>query len=452
MGILRIVNSGIRGKNTQTFIIFIITLLILLFELTGLSIQSASKLAEEDVYKQIGLRIKIAPNANIQDYSKITITDEMINDIMKIDHVVGYDSSLESFCTPVNFKNLKIHTGVSPDTQNEQAIIPSEDIAVSREQISLTGGLNIKYNERFYKGQNSLIEGDFPDENHEGAIVSEQIAVENNLKTGEMITLRHESGQKADIKIIGIYQTNLKFEVAETNLFGEGIFSSSPYNVIYTNYSTVNRLENEACPVIFLTVWIDSPQYIQVVMDQISNDELWKDFSAYDITGIVFTQYAQQIISIDSMSESLVFLSMLFGGIILIIVMTFFGSSYMYETGLYIVLGLNRLGIFLIQLLQVFLIVFAALLASLILSPFLMRILNNVIEVNYISVTNDSTVYSYYTGDMDIQQNFHVSIAPEIFAGMAVALFILTVISAVIPFLATIYLKPKDILAGNKKG
>ena len=233
---------------------------------------------------------------------------------------------------------------------------------------------------------------------------------------------------------------------------GEMVYRSSPYNIIYTNYNTVNSLKNNACPLMYLSVWLDSPQYIQAVMDEISNDETWKNFSVYDITGIIFNQYAQQLTSIENLSDYLIVLSLLFGGIILIIAMTFWGNSYMYETGLYMVLGLKRFRILLIQFLQAFMIVIAALLVSLILSPLITTILNNIIEVNYISIMNSSTVYSYYTGDRDFQQNFNVSVAPEMFVGMAVTLIIIATISVIIPFLATMRTKPKEILTGNKKG
>ena len=453
MGILRTSIIGIKGKRTQSLIIFTIILLILVFEITGLLIRSASQIAEEDVYRQIGLRINIVFNDDIISGSDTIISDDMIDNLISKGHVTGYDSSLEDFCNPLNFNNVKIYTGIDPVNQNAQVNESMDVIEISKNQISFTGGLNIEYNERFYKGQNTLIDGDYPDQNHQGAIISEQLASENSLEIGDILSVESEATHNTtEIKIIGIYHTNLKFEILETNFMGEMVYRSSPYNIIYTNYNTVNSLKNNACPLMYLSVWLDSPQYIQAVMDEISNDETWKNFSVYDITGIIFNQYAQQLTSIENLSDYLIVLSLLFGGIILIIAMTFWGNSYMYETGLYMVLGLKRFRILLIQFLQAFMIVIAALLVSLILSPLITTILNNIIEVNYISIMNSSTVYSYYTGDRDFQQNFNVSVAPEMFVGMAVTLIIIATISVIIPFLATMRTKPKEILTGNKKG
>lgn len=453
MGILRITRIGISGKKAHSLIIFMIALLILIFEVTGLLIHVATKLAEEDVYKQIGLHVKIVPNDEIQNYNEVIITDNMISNLRQMNHVIGCDSYLESFCTPENFNNVKIYKGINPTTQNDQASIPLEEILVSKDQISLMGGLNIKYNESFYKGQNVLINGHFPDQSNEGAIISEQLADANHFKIGDFVTVKCDGTQKeTDIEIIGIYQTNLNFEVLETNLLGEEIFHSSPYNIVYTNYSTVNRLENNTCPLIYLNVWIDSPQYVQAVINEIANSEAWQSFKVYNISGIVFNQYAQQLITTGNMSKSLIVLSLLFGGFILIIAMTFFADAYMYETGLYIVLGLKRYKILLVHFLQVLMILITSFLVSVALSPIIGSILNNVLKVDYTSMLNDSTIYSYYTGAMDLQHNFQVAVTPKILIGMVTALVILAVISALIPFLATMRIKPKDILAGKKKG
>jgi ABC-type antimicrobial peptide transport system permease subunit len=440
------------GKKSQTLIIFITILLILLFETTGLLIHSAALAAEEDAYRQIGINIAVT-NKQTQSNDKTIITNDMLNNLVAKDHVVGYDSLLEIFCTPKNFTNVKIYTGVNPATQNDTSNDSLEAIKISKDQISLSGGVNIEYNERFYKNQNVLIEGQYPDWDHKGAIISKQLADANGLEIGDVLSfICDETQNTTDIEIIGIYQTHLKFEILDTNNAGEGVFHSSPYNIIYINYDTVNLLKNNVCPIINLSIWVDSPQYIQTVMDEITSDEVWRNFSVYNITEIIYNDYAQQLIATGKMSKDIVTLSLLFGGIILIITMSFFGNSYMYEMGLYTVLGLIRPRVMLIQILQAFIIVFTACLVSLALSPIITTILNNVIKVNYIFVMNDSIMYNYYTGDIDILTNFHVSIQPEVLIQIAVALVIITVVSTIIPFLATMCIKPREILAGNKKG
>ncbi len=453
MGILRNAFIGVIGKKTQTLIIFVIILLILLFEIIGLLIHSAFYAAEQDTYRQIGVSIEITKNTNEQNDGQAIITPEMMKNLLNKKHVVGFDSTLETYQTPVNFKNTKLYSGINPATQNDNASLLLDEIKRKKDQISLSGGINTKYNNRFYKNQNVLVEGIFPDQNHEGAIISEQLFRENNLEIGEIISLKNDNLDiTVNIEIIGVYRTNLSFEILENNLFGEGVFCSSPYNTIYTNYDTVNSLLGNTNPLINLTVWVDAPQNIQILMDEINEDRTWDGFTVYNLTGLIYNDYAQQLVAMGKMSNQLINLSLLLGGIILIIVMTFFANSYMYEIALYNELGMKLSRILLIQFIQAFMIVFAAMKVSLLLSPLIIYILNYVIKVNYIYILSDATLYSYYTGDMDIQNNFYVSMTPDIFIGIGVVVCVLTVISVVIPFLAVKCIKPRDILIGKMKG
>ena len=153
MSILKNVFITLSGKRVQTVLIFFIILVIVLFELTGLLIHSASKAAEEDTYRQIGVSIAIS----LKDGKNQTIDNNMISRLISKEHVVGYDSYLECYCTPGNFHNVKIYTGENPATQNEKADDPLSEIEKERDQVALAGGINVKFNDRFYKNQNELI-------------------------------------------------------------------------------------------------------------------------------------------------------------------------------------------------------------------------------------------------------------------------------------------------------
>ena len=233
---------------------------------------------------------------------------------------------------------------------------------------------------------------------------------------------------------------------------GEEVFRASPYNTIYTNYDILNALWNNDCPVTGLTVWIDSPQNIQTVMSDLSVDSMWSNFDIFNLTSLVYNEYAYQLEATNKFSEYVILFSLLFGAIILIIAMTFFANSYMYETGLYTILGMKKSRILYIQSLQSFFIAMMALLVSFALSPFIILILNSVIKIKYISVNSAAAVSCYDKGELDIKQNFHVLLTPEVCLYMTVTLLILTVVATVIPVLAILHLKPRRILTASEKG
>ncbi len=459
MGILKTVFIGIKGKKTQSIITFIVVLIILLFEITGLLIHSASQAAQQDVYKQIGVSIAITPkyqktsDGQLQKVNERIINDKMIQNLISKEHVLGYDSYLECYNTPINFENTKIYTGIDPSTQNSKADISLKEIEEKRDQVVVAGGINIKYNNRFYKSQNILTEGEYPNQNKQGAIISEQLAKANNLKIGDTLSVEsNDNHNTVKLNIIGTYHTNLKFEVLPTNYMGEEIFRASPYNIIYTTYDTVNSLMSEKTPLSTLTVWVDSPTNTQSVMDSIMADDLWKNYQVFSITNIIYKEFAGQLETINTMSDNLIVFSIIFGAIILIITMTFFGNSYMYENGLYMVLGKRKGRIVSIQLLQVLFIAIAALLVSLTISPVISAILNSAININYVSANSDAMVSCFDNGELTIKQNFHVYITPAVFIGMALASILVAAVFAIIPFLTILRLKPREILAGNKKG
>jgi len=438
MSILKNVFITLWGKRVQTVLIFFIILVIVLFELTGLLIHSASKAAEGDTYRQIGVSIAI----NLKDGKNQTIDKNMLSHLISKEHVVGYDSYLECYCTPGNFHNVKIYTGLNPATQNEKADDPFSEIEKERDQIALAGGINVKFNDRFYKNQNELIQGHYPDQDNRGALVTQELAQANHLKIGDTLSVKGVgTNNSTDLKILGIYKTNLKMEVLDTNFMGEEVFRASPYNTIYTNYDILDALWNNDCPVTGLTVWIDSPQNIQTVMSDLSVDSMWSNFDIFNLTSLVYNEYAYQLEATNKFSEYVILLSLLFGAIILIIAMTFFANSYMYETGLYTILGMKKSLILYIQVLQSFFIAMMALLVSF-----------SIIKIKYISVNSAAAVSCYDNGESDIKQNFHVSLTPEVCLYMTITLLILTVVATVIPMLVILHLKPREILAANEKG
>jgi hypothetical protein len=61
MGILELAAKRVAGKKAQTLITFLITLILFLFAMTGLLLESAVVESRYDTLRQIGARISIFP-------------------------------------------------------------------------------------------------------------------------------------------------------------------------------------------------------------------------------------------------------------------------------------------------------------------------------------------------------------------------------------------------------
>lgn len=456
MNVIKLAGKSIIGKKVQSIMTFIIVLFLFLAEITGLLLESAVAASREDTLRQLGVSIAISPKKTQKElpYQQV-IDSQMIKSLMTKEHITGVYSINSCICNPLNFSNVKEFTGVNPATQNENADSPIwGTIEEAREYIWLVGDIDMRSNENFYKKHNWLLEGRFPDEQNQGAVISEQLAEKNNLKIGDVISVQGISYdgpiEKADLEIIGIYQTKLGFEIMEGNYMGEAAFAYNPCNAIYTDRKTVTALNSVGLST--LSIWVDSPMNLENVIEQIEDDKIWEDFYVTDTTSYRYDEYAWQLETTNKTAKNISQLTLVFGNLILFILLTFWGNSYFYDVALYVLLGYRKGKIFIIQLTQAIFITLTAAIVALVLSIGVSNVLNNVIKIDFVSIYSNNMVMSFATGANDIVQNFQVSLRPDVIYGLLLTLIVISITATLLPLMVTVRIKPCDIVAANKRG
>lgn len=199
-----------------------------------------------DTLKQIGSAVFVSKISEVtEDFELIMSTEELtldnIDEILAIENVLGVeagDATSKSTVYPLNFNNSKEYTGSNPleQTANETYSVGLELYTYS---VSILGYMNIEYIDFFSRGLSNLIQGEFPTDEHPGAIITQQLAEENNLSIGDTLQFQRiidttytnfETGtielanQIIEVEIIGIYSTDLTFDIGGDTGMGSAKF------------------------------------------------------------------------------------------------------------------------------------------------------------------------------------------------------------------------------------
>jgi hypothetical protein len=251
---------------TQSAILFLLLTMIFTLAFSGILLFQSTQGCREDTLRQIGATIHIGPNTSYQNSNGNTytpITKDALDLILKTPHVMGYDASnsdVAGICLPIGFNNVKNYTGVNPYRQ--KTISGAEESSLLRQNcVYLMGSNAISLVEQFRKHLSTIINGDFPSDTNKGVLISSELARANHLTVGDKMKLQFsETNRKQAIKtlkIVGIYSTKLKFEIASTNFMGSGVLASSPYNQVFADYSTACSVTGHNGDITFFDIYID---------------------------------------------------------------------------------------------------------------------------------------------------------------------------------------------------
>lgn len=176
------------------------------FVLTGLSIEKATRVTQDNLRYALGAEFEMTPDytennpyykmetdaeGNFEINTKMPVSQEIINTVMETDGIKSYDGM--ALCLVST--NLDVIPGTVPVKDKYRDLVYSRFI---------TGTENSSF---FRDGTLKLIEGSHvPVDGGNVAVISKDLAEKNGLSIGDSITLTVDGGDKTEIKIIGLFE------------------------------------------------------------------------------------------------------------------------------------------------------------------------------------------------------------------------------------------------------
>ena len=197
-------NLGIRAilytvrKWKKTLLIFCLLLSITTLALSGLAIADAQEEQTEEVRGTTGASFTVERNLSTGGWSNGSdgtystqefISEDMIKEIASVDGIAGYDASF--ILMPFFYDE----TGKA--------------LPATIYSFFTYGTLNSEYSELFLSGRFELVEGShITDDMTNGIIISRELAEENGLKIGDMITgvcYPENNTPEVEMELVGIF-------------------------------------------------------------------------------------------------------------------------------------------------------------------------------------------------------------------------------------------------------
>jgi putative ABC transport system permease protein len=446
-------------KPIQTLLLLILVTLIFSFEFSGILLYQSTEATRLDTLRQIGAKITISPNQNYQEIGAVyePATNELLDSILKIPHVMGYDASnaqVEGPCEPINFNNVKKHTGVDPYTQNA-AVISESDALIYQNCINILGSNDISLTNQFRRHLSKIINGDYPTETNKGVLISSELANENHLSVGDELKLQFIRGDNTKpekaVKIVGIYETMLKFEILSTNDMGIGIFQGSPYNLVFADYSTACSVTGHNGDITFFSIYIDSPEYITKVSSDVSNLPIrWDQYQINNSTQRFYNEYAGQLNNLIDKSRALILFSMGAGLILFLMVISFWNKNYINDMGILISLGESKKKIILQKFVEYLIIAVIGVALSIPIGYLTVTALSVPLTPKVIASNAENIRYFMYTGEDDIVQTLHIIVNWLSILKITVFGVVFVLISTIIPISLTLRYNARQIFAKSE--
>lgn len=442
MNLLKSILLEYVRKPIKTSILGIMFILIIISAFVGISLHNIAKEGEQDAFVYHGASVFLegeSLNLTLEDYKKIN----------NIEHVLGTFVFNSSVALPIGSKNVKEHTGAEIKKSNA-----SDSIG---DYISTLSLMDVEYYSLFQREKAvSLIKGEFPNDINNGALIESRYAKENNLDIGDNITFQlQESDKICEFKICGIYQVDSDFEILDADNVSENIYTASPYNIILLNYETA--IEQMGF----------TPNYQNgcgIYVDRAENNERVAA-SVKEIFGDTADVYSETtkdfnetfgVISIMQNYSYIVLIGICgIGGILLLIVLSFFANQNSYECGIYLALGEKKYRIALRYIISMFALIIVSFMFAIIIYHFTASFFVSTINENATRIMNHnggglSAVGPYDTPDLGQGFKLALNIA-TVYSFESIVIIIgymlgCLVLSLLIPIYQIYIIKPRNIL------
>ena len=467
----------VTRKKGKTALLFNILLIMATFVLTGLSIWQASEAAQLDLRRSLGGKFDVHVDWDNSPY----VVKEIIRN--EVDAETGITSMSYLFystvqLTPENIAAIKAVPGVKNCSARQDHLAPFDDLylfpgnvpidAKLRHYTKIFGICNSEDDELFTTDTLTLTEGrHIADDDTHVAIISQDLAEENELNIGDYITAHVYStedddftGRQIPVQIIGLFAPNVIEQLDETVTTYDKI-----QNRVFVDLQTTLEFDGDERNYGFntLQVIIDDPQNMgQIVSDVKALPEI--DWSAFivDVDNETYENAAAPLATLNELVVTLLLVIIIVSAIILALILTLWTKTRIHEIGVFLSVGIRKSAIIGQYLIEVLLIAVLAFGLSYFTSNAIAgQIGNHLLEQSMRTETADDEIVSAAAAAASVdvgedtliqtplptENGIQVSVGLDSFALLYLIGLAIIIVAVSISSVTVMRLKPREILS-----
>lgn len=262
------------------------------------------------------------------------IPQEVLDEISRINEVVGYNQEYDMLVAPINF-----HNAIDHSTSNVFAV-PNSDM------IRLYANMDTSLNPIFSNNM-ELLAGELPAGENSGAIIDEVLARDNGLSLGDTLLITNpQSNNQIDISIIGIYKASILPRESWKLSNGSMAYGQSPYSYVFCDIPSFEHLLEYGLPLSSVIVYAEDMKSLDKISTTIVDLELPE--SIYQVSNRTHDKLENGTSSaraVNSAATILTSLSLCVSAFILFMVVLLWMRSCYKEISILIALGESRYAI-----------------------------------------------------------------------------------------------------------
>ena len=340
MGTIKRAYLYVTRKKGKSILLFFILLIMATFVLTGLSIEKVSQAEQKNLREALGgefhITVQLSESnpyfretddgeGNVELGTEFPITQDVINAVMSTDGIKSYDAETKTFVST----DLDVFPGNVPMKAEFNNLVYARTVA------------DTENSSFFQSGIAKLIEGNHITGNESNvAVISKDLADANSLGLGSFVSL--QADRTVDVKVIGIYEI-----LTPDSPLANIVTYEKAENQIFTDMNTLQDLFGDK-PVGFdsaaFTVY--DPAQLDSIISEV-NSLSSVDWRAFTLTtnDQTYLDAAAPLQNLQSLMSSIIWGIALVSAVILSLILTMWGRSRIYETGILLSLGIGKIKI-----------------------------------------------------------------------------------------------------------
>lgn len=400
-------------KKIRTGLLFSIILIISTLLIVCFSINSSTDIASANVRKSLK--------------SGFTINAKTLNDGLNnndIEKILNIDGLTEDY-------NLRSYTTTYYKNEEKEKLKTRDDTGIKvydnagRVVSDLFSEKDTYFTDEGFK----LIEGEpiTPDTKY-SALIHKDFAEENNLGIGDSIILENIEGNEVSVKvkIIGIF-TSTRKSSSESYMDTTNLFE----NIIFTDLQTTSELiyESDDLKYQYGDFIVEDPQNLDKIIDDVKEIDsvewdkckITKDDSTYQNV----KESLESLQSIVSVAITVIFVISI---VLIILILNLWTKHRVYEIGVLLSIGINKLDIIKQQIVEIFMVSIPAFLFSFITSS----IVNQMVSSKLIE---------------DISNSIKVTVNISDWIIVSILGLLIIIVATILSIIQITRIKPRDIFS-----
>lgn len=342
MGFMKRAFLYVTQKRGKSILLFIILLAMATFVLTGLSVEKAARVTQNNLRYALGGEFEVEPDysennpyyrmetdaeGNFSIYTERPITLEMIDQVMGTAGIQNYDGMSQCLVAT----RLEVFSGTVPVKDKYRDRVYARFV---------TGTQNSRF---FHDGTLKLVEGSHvPAAGGHVAVISRDLAAKNSLNIGDSLTLETENGGRTEIKIIGL------FEVAkQVPAFTSVTSFDKLENQIFSGIQAYQELlSGSAAGYQSVIFGVDDPARLDEIVSNLKNNGAidWRAFKV-ETNNKTYQAAAAPLEKCKTLMTTVLLLIVAGSAVVLSLILTLWTKSRIHETGILLSIGIRKTGI-----------------------------------------------------------------------------------------------------------